>query len=219
MKNEEALQTVKEIKTLMEQSSKFLSFSGLSAVIVGAYALVAAYVAQQILDSATAVHSGEYSASEYFAISHVGAELALKLLALAIAVFLLSWTTVLFLAWRKARRINARFFSRVTYRTALHFFLPLFTGGIFCFALLFNGYVALIAPAMLLFYGLSLVDIAKYTHKSFFLLGCAELCLGIICAFLPGKGLLFWAVGFGVLHVIYGLCYYFGVERAKKSGR
>ena len=47
MENKEALQTVKEIKTMMEQSSKFLSFSGLSAILIGFYALFGAYAAHE----------------------------------------------------------------------------------------------------------------------------------------------------------------------------
>lgn len=201
MENKEALQTVKEIKSMMEQSSRFLSFSGISAIIIGFYALIAAAMALRILENY----------SPYYDIS-VESNLILKLSVLAVGVFLLALATVLFLSWIKARKIHARFFSKVTYRTFLHFFLPLVTGGLFCAAMVHNGYVGVIAPAMLLFYGLSLINVSKYVHNSIFWLGCTELLLGIICAFLPYNGLLFWSLGFGVLHVIYGIYFYVGVE-------
>lgn len=69
---------------------------------------------------------------------------------------------------------------------------------------------------MLLFYGLSLINASKYTYANIFWLGCAELLLGLICAFFPGRGLFFWAVGFGILHIFYGVYFYIFVERKEK---
>lgn len=77
----------------------------------------------------------------------------------------------------------------------------------------FSGTSAiLIAPSMLLFYGLSLINASKYTYGSIFWLGLCELVLGLICAFFPGKGLLFWSIGFGAVHILYGIYFYFRVE-------
>lgn len=39
MKNIEAIETVKEIRAMMEKSSRFISFSGTSAILIGLYAL------------------------------------------------------------------------------------------------------------------------------------------------------------------------------------
>jgi len=69
---------------------------------------------------------------------------------------------------------------------------------------------------MLIFYGLSLINASKYTYDNIFWLGCAELFLGLVCAFFPGKGLLFWSIGFGILHIIYGIYFYFRIERKGK---
>ena len=209
MKNNEALQTVKEIKALMEKSSKFLSFSGLSIVLIGVFALIGASVARRVLLPVKAFQ-GEYATAEWV-------DVAPNLMILAVLVFAVSLATVfLFAAW-KSKKMRQPFFKKVTYRTFVNFFLPLFVGGIFCVALLFNGNVGIIAPAMLLFYGLSLINVSKFTYGNIFWLGCCETILGLLCAFFPGKGLLFWSLGFGFLHIAFGVYFYVVVERKEKS--
>jgi hypothetical protein len=44
-------------------------------------------------------------------------------------------------------------------------------------------------------------------------LGICEIGLGLIASIYMGYGLLFWAVGFGVLHIIYGIVMYMKYER------
>ena len=45
MDKDKALESVNEIKELMEKSSKFISLSGLAAIMAGIYALAGAYIA------------------------------------------------------------------------------------------------------------------------------------------------------------------------------
>ena len=211
MENKDALQTVKEIRNLMEQSSKFSSINGISVTIVGIYALIGAFIAYKLLGEIPTVDEYPHIFDEL--------NLVLHLSVVALLVLVLSFVTVLLFAWRKAKRTNVSFFSNVTYRTLLNFLLPLFVGFIFCLALIYNGYLGLIASTMLLFYGLSLINASKYTHKSIFWLGIFELVLGMASAFLIGKGLLFWAVGFGILHIVYGCWFYIAVDRKKGAGK
>lgn len=49
MNKDKALESVNEIKELMEKSSKFISLSGLAAIMAGIYALVGAYIATQVI--------------------------------------------------------------------------------------------------------------------------------------------------------------------------
>ena len=51
MDRNKAIESVNEIKELMERSSKFVSLSGMTAVLAGVYALAGAYVAGQLLRS------------------------------------------------------------------------------------------------------------------------------------------------------------------------
>ncbi|MDD3788444.1 MAG: hypothetical protein PHO94_07080 [Petrimonas sp.] len=208
MKNNEAIETVKEIRAMMEKSSRFLSFSGTSAILIGIYALIGAYLAHGLVSPVT---QSPYTNGISTGIS------IYTLMLLAVVVFVAALATVLLFSYRKAIKNRTSFFNNQMYRTFLNFFLPLSAGGIFCIALILNGNVGVIAPAMLLFYGLSLINASKYTYDNIFWLGCAELLLGLVCAFFPGKGLLFWTIGFGILHVVYGVYFYFNIDRKRKS--
>ncbi len=208
MEYKDALQAVKEIKVMMEKTSKFLSFSGISIVLTGLYALTGAYFAHRII-SPVVFSSHRFDVSGENSIS--------TLLLLACAVFIAALVTVLLFSFRKAVKNGIPFFNKLTYRTFLNFFIPLLTGGLFCIALMANGYYGVIAPVMLLFYGLSLINVSKFTYSNTFWLGLCELVLGIVSAFLPGFGLWFWAIGFGMLHIFYGICFYFFIERREKQ--
>lgn len=205
MKNNEAVEAVKEIRGMMEKSSRFLSFSGTSAILIGLYALAGAFVAYGIISSVKYIPGG-YSTSGWITIVP-------DIILVSLIVFVLSLFTILFFSARKARKMRHSFISGPAYRTFLNFFLPLTVGGIFSLALLIGGNVGIIAPVMLLFYGLSLINASKYTYGSIFWLGCCELLLGLICAFFPENGLLLWSIGFGILHIVYGIYFYFRVER------
>jgi hypothetical protein len=63
-------------------------------------------------------------------------------------------------------------------------------------------------PAMLIFYGLALISAGKFTYSEVFYLGLAELITGFVSVFFPAITLLFWIIGFGALHIGYGLIMY-----------
>lgn len=195
---------------MMEKSSRYLSFSGSSAILIGLYALAGAFAALNVMSSATKPLPEEYSAPSWIAI-------ASKLTLISVLIFMLALGTIVFFSVRKAKKTQQSFLSKPAVKTFLNFFLPLITGGIFCIALLINGDLGIIAPAMLLFYGLSLINASKYTYDNIFWLGCAELFLGLVCAFFLGKGLLFWTLGFGILHIFYGIYFYLFIERKEKQ--
>ncbi len=201
MKNKEAVEAVKEIRVMMEKSSRFLSFSGTSAILIGLYALVGAFIAHGIISLVGDIPSGN-SAPKWIGIVP-------DIVLVALAVFVLSLITILFFSFRKAKKMKYSFASGLAYRTFLNFFLPLVAGGVLCVALLVGGHIGIMVPVMLLFYGLSLINASKYTYGSIFWLGCSELLLGLLCAFFPQNGLLFWSIGFGVAHIVYGIYFYF----------
>lgn len=51
MKDNEAFEAVREIRVMMEKSSRFLSFSGTSVALIGVYALAGAFVVHSIISS------------------------------------------------------------------------------------------------------------------------------------------------------------------------
>jgi hypothetical protein len=78
-------------------------------------------------------------------------------------------------------------------------------GGIFVLGFMRYGHAVYIAPACLVFYGLALVHGSRHTLTDIRYLGYLEITLGLICLFVPGWGLYFWAAGFGLLHILYGI--------------
>jgi len=100
-----------------------------------------------------------------------------------------------------------------TKRLLVNLAIPLLTGGIVCLLFLFNGFPGLLAPMTLIFYGLALVNAGKYTLTEVRSLGLIEIFLGLLAMLWIDYGLLFWAFGFGVLHIVYGLI----IQRKYKS--
>jgi len=91
--------------------------------------------------------------------------------------------------------------------------IPMITGGLFIGILLLKDVYTPIASASLIFYGLSLVAGSQYTYDDVKWLGIGEIILGLLALLSPGYGLIFWAIGFGVLHIIYGAIMHFKYER------
>lgn len=207
----EQLKNLAEIRSLMERSSRFISLSGLSGISAGIIALIGAAIAFIYLGyDLRYTDWGAYT--DLLATRNIS-EMSLYLLILAAIVFILALSAGIFFTTRKALKNNLPIWDKTTKRLLFHVFVPLITGGIFCLVLLYYGIYFLIASATLIFYGLALLNGSKYTLTDVQYLGISQLILGIISAVLPGYGLIFWALGFGVLHIIYGWIMYVKYER------
>ena len=114
---------------------------------------------------------------------------------------------------RKAKRKGLPVWDSTAKRLLLNLLIPLATGGLFCLVLLYHRQVGMIAPATLIFYGLALLNASKYTLNDIRYLGILEIIIGLIASVYIGYGLLFWAVGFGVLHIVYGIVMYSKYEK------
>jgi hypothetical protein len=123
---------------------------------------------------------------------------------LAAGVLVLSLVTAYLFSSRKAKKNGAKLLDHTAWRLMWQMFVPLLAGGILSMALLMHGFVAFIAPVMLCFYGAALFSASKLTYDDVKYLGITEIALGTICAFDLGNGLHYWAIGFGVLHIVYG---------------
>jgi hypothetical protein len=206
------------IRSLMERSSKFISLSGLSGILAGAYALIGAAVAYYFLYFDLPDELNPYAITRSTVVKGLfyggdDGQLALFLLLIAVIVFIASVVTGIFLTIRKARRKNQAVWGRISRSLLFYMAVPLVSGGILIVILLLRGHYGIIAPASLIFYGLSLVSASNFTFTLVKYLGLCEIALGLIAACLPGYGLLFWAIGFGVLHIIYGSMMYLRYDR------
>ena len=91
--------------------------------------------------------------------------------------------------------------------------IPLAVGGIFLLRMMEQGEYRFISAGCLIFYGLALVNASKYTLGEVRYLGYGQILLGIIALWQIGYGLQFWAMGFGVLHIVYGVAMWYKYER------
>jgi hypothetical protein len=196
---------IRTIKKIMEESSRFLSLSGLSGLFAGVTAIAGGCVAQYgILKSRT------------FFINDMGTtfidkEISLfkiQLVADALIILSVALAGSFYFSFRKARDKGQNIWTPVSKRLLFNLFIPLIAGAFFISVLYFQNQWQLIVPAMLIFYGLALISAGKFTYSEVFYLGLAELITGFASVFFPAETLLFWIMGFGVLHIGYGLIMY-----------
>jgi len=130
------------------------------------------------------------------------------MVALGIALFAVSFLTVVLMAWRKSKRHQLRFaFDKRMFQMLLNFFIPLCAGGLLCIAMIWQQHYGLTSSIMLIFYGLALINCQHFTYPVLRFLGYGEILLGIIDCFTIHHALLFWFIGFGLLHILFGIFY------------
>jgi len=216
MENKDIYDDISSIKNIMERSTKFISLAGLSGVMAGIYALIGAGIAYMIIPQYNTISVADYdkaytetaSGNTYHSLS-----VELILFVVALVILFLSIGTGILLSARKARRNNQSVWNPSSKSLANAGLLPLLTGGCFAFILYLQHHYGTIAPTCLVFYGLALVSASKYTYGDVKWLGLLEIILGLISLMQPGYGLCFWALGFGVLHILYGTIMYFKYDR------
>ena len=213
MSEKDYLQDISEIKNMMNRSTRFISLSGLSGILAGCYALMGAYIAYQLLGEANYSFNYSEGAIKTNDLTLSGLKNILMLLALAVA--LLSVVTAYFLTKQKTKKNNEKMWDPASRQLISSFAIPMITGGIFIFLLLQKGIYGIAAPAALIFYGLAIINASKYTLSQVKYLGLMEILLGLLALVFFGNELLFWSLGFGILHIIYGGLMYFKMERNK----
>jgi uncharacterized membrane protein len=195
---------ITEIRSMMERSTKFLSLSGLAGIMAGIYALAGVYVSYQVFDfnpdDLTTANNGTDGS-------------LWKIVALAVVVLMLALGTAIYLSWKKATKSKEKFYNATTKRVISAMLVPLVAGGLLMLALFFKGLTGLLAPFSLMFYGLALYNTSKFTYEEVKTMGLIEIGLGLIGAYFVGYGLLCWALGFGVVHIVYGIYLHYKYER------
>jgi len=210
MNTNQNIEDLKHIRNMMERSSKFLSLSGFSGIAAGIIALAGAAVAYFVVFGRGAVKYDEYMRSLGSAST---TSIRLQMAVLAASVLVCAVGVAWYFSSNKAKRAGTRLWTSTARRTLYHFLIPLVTGGFFCIALVITHNIHLIASAMLIFYGLALINSGKFTVDEVHYLGLSEIVLGILAGFSLKYGLVFWALGFGVMHIVYGLRMYHKYDR------
>jgi hypothetical protein len=200
-----------DIKKMMEQSSRFISLSGLSGVAAGTCALIGAWAANAFIKENEIVPEGQ-SAQKPDSIVF-GDFINSRLLQVGCITFVAAFLSALIFTYRRSKKANVPIWGTTARRLVINVSVPMIVGGIFLLALIKNGAYNFVAPGCLIFYGLGVLNASKYTlHESRYL-GYCEIILGLICLYFPAHGLYFWAAGFGVLHILYGVFMWLKYER------
>lgn len=196
--NTKASEDLAHIKEMMERSSRFISLSGLSGIGAGIVGLITGVIAISIIEK-----SGGKIDGSFYTEKTVTSLIGLGIIALLVALFFGCFFTI-----RKSKKLGLKIWTATTKRILIQLAIPLLTGGVFVLALLNYKLYGLIAGTTLIFYGLSLINVEKETYSDIKYLGLLEIILGTISLFWIGKGLFFWTIGFGVLHIVYGIILY-----------
>jgi hypothetical protein len=214
MSIEEKLKDISEIKSMMENSTKFLSLSGLSGVVAGIIALIAAIIVYLKYQS-TYIHRYGFEISDNLSdymiedkLSFISFIVVLALLTLFFAI-----GSGFYFTYRKSIEKGYKLIGHASRLLLINLMIPLLSGGLFVVILLFHQLYFLLVPATLIFYGLALVNASKYTLRDVRYLGLLEIVVGLIAGIFIGYGLLFWAFGFGILHIVYGISMYLKYDR------
>lgn len=203
---QDQLDTLHEIRNIMDRSSRFISLSGLSGIAAGVSALLGAAVIGWYLSK----HQMMYRQTLGRDLTN---EAIFYVLAVLVLVFILALCLAVYFTARNARKNSHRVWDSKTERMLINLFIPLMAGGVFCAALLYHDLPYLVAPAMLIFYGCALLNASKYTLSDIRYLGIFEIILGLLACFFVSYGLIAWTIGFGVLHIVYGTLVYLKYER------
>lgn len=200
------LKDISEIRSIMEKSSRFISLSGLSGVMAGIYALIGAAIAHNL------VYTSQDLVYRQLVVRDVRGNVV-SLVIIALSVLIAAVVTGIFLTRRKARKEGVPSWDETAKRSLINLSIPLIAGGILVVIFYHQGLIGMIAPITLIFYGMGLINASHYTYRDIRLLGISEVILGLVAAYVIGYGLLIWALGFGVLHIVYGALMYFKYER------
>ena len=195
----ETLQEISDIRRIMERSSRFISLSGLSGIAAGLCALTGAYFANSLLGR-------QYRDEDYVS-------LKFKLLMLATIVLAVALILAFIFTWRRAKQNHLPVWDIPARKLVWNVMIPLVSGGLFILAMLQSSEWRFVVPACLIFYGLALVNGSKYTLTDIRYLGYMEIVLGLVNTQYTGYGLYFWAAGFGILHIVYGVIMWWKYER------
>ena len=179
--HDRAIDNLRYIRETMERSASFTHVSGIGGVGMGAVALGASALA------ATAPTE----------LAWLGTWLAAAVVSLAIAVLSMA---------RKSRAAGVTLFAAPGRKFAWNVIPPLAAGAVLTAALLRIGLLDLLPGMWLLLYGTSVVTGGSYSVRPVPIMGAVFMLAGLGALLTPPALGNFWmAVGFGGLHILFGI--------------
>jgi hypothetical protein len=212
---QQSLEDLQHIKKMMEKSSRFISLSGLSGISAGLCALIGAWIAHPyvfgqkdfIMNTEAAI--AQAMSNDYSIILNT------YLFWIAAATFVAAFASAFFFTFIKSKKDGTPLWGNTAKRLMINVSIPIAVGGLFLFRMMHYGTFGLVAPGCLIFYGLGLINASKYTLDEIRYLGYFQIVIGIVNLWFVGYGLYFWAMGFGVMHILYGMYMWMKYERKK----
>lgn len=201
------LNTLKDIKKIMERSSRFISLSGWSGIVAGLCALAGAAVAWYRIKF--------YYNNEYMSNTTCPNCLKKDLIIIASLVFVAAFVSAILFTFFKSKKEGVAIWGNAARRLMWNTLLPMIAGAFLLWRMMELRQFELVAPVSLIFYGLALVNGSKYTMGEVRYLGYAEIITGVINLWLYHAGLVCWAIGFGILHIIYGIAMWWKYDRVQ----
>lgn len=193
------LEDISNIRNMMERSSKFKSLSGISGILAGIYGLVGAYFSYFVYEfQPTAI---QYTVNKKN-----------QLVFLVLCMFVLAIGSALILAYRNSKRKKEQFWNLISKRLFFSISMPLLIGAILIAFFVQNNMIGLVAPFTLILYGQGIYNASKFSYSELGLMGLLNIVLGLISIFFIPYSILFWSIGFGALHVIFGIYIYYKYE-------
>lgn len=209
------LDTLHDIKQMMERSSRFISLSGLSGIAAGICALIGAWFAHGVIvDNRYSIATLKNVARKENNTITIGDYMGNSLIQIAALTFIAAFLLAFVFTYLRSKKTNIPIWGTTARRVMINVAVPMIVGGIYLMKLIENEAYGYIAPGCLIFYGLAVLNASKYTLPELRYLAFGLLILGIINLWFIGYGIYFWALGFGVLHIIYGVLMWWKYERS-----
>jgi hypothetical protein len=177
---QQGLDDLRFIRETMERSSAFTAVPGWGQVAMGATALAAAWIAARQAASA----------------AWLGVWLADAVLAMSIALVAMQ---------RKAQRSGSPLTSGPGSRFARTFLPPMVAGAILTPVLYDAGLARLLPGSWLLLYGTGVLTGGAFSVSVVPIMGVSFMLTGVAALLLPAYGNIFMALGFGGLHILFGV--------------
>ena len=138
MESHQPIDTLQDIKRIMERSSRFISLSGLSGVSAGVFALVGSWIGYSEL--------AKWHADVNKTITESNA-LKLRLFVIAMIVFLAAIGSAFYFTWRKAKSNQVSIWDASSRRLIINLFIPIVAGAGFIAGMSYHDMWQFVAPA------------------------------------------------------------------------
>ena len=212
MKEQEIKETLSDIRNMMERSQKVMFLNGTAGIVVAVWALLGATLISNLMYHSMWPMWG----CTLFPLQEVDVRVLILAIIIFAFTFLASFITVLYMSRRRAVRRGLDFELDTAAKKLLRSFFTVMTiGGLFCLTPVANGHWELVPGYMLAFYGLALVVISPMAFRisitKYF--GFIQIAVGLVALTLPQYGIMFWTIGFCILHFIWGIWFHFVFDR------